>query len=112
MLLRSHRELAVPRPTLYIPNEQFGIPAGRLAIRTTADAGFVATVVTDAVRAADPALRVTRVAADADYLRVPLARPRFNTPLLTVFAAAPSPPPGCRPGAPRAWDPIEVLRAE
>jgi putative ABC transport system permease protein len=83
-----YRELTVPRPTLYIPAEQFGISAGRLAIRASADTGFVATVVGDAVRAVDPGIRVTRVAPYADYLRVPLAWPRFNTLLLAVFATA------------------------
>jgi predicted permease len=83
-----YRELAVPRPTLYIPAEQFGITAGRLAIRTAAPTGFVAGVVSDVMKAADPAVRVTRVAPYAEYLRAPLAWPRFNTLLLAVFAAA------------------------
>jgi putative ABC transport system permease protein len=83
-----YRELAVPRPTLYIPNEQFGIAASRFAIRATATAGFVASIVNDAVRSADPAMRLVRVAPYADYLRQPLAWPRFNTLLLAVFAGA------------------------
>lgn len=83
-----YRELAAPRPTLYIPAEQFGNSAGRLAIRTSADAGFVATVVGDVVRAADPGVQVTRVASYAEHMRVPLAWPRFNTLLLGVFAAS------------------------
>jgi ABC-type antimicrobial peptide transport system permease subunit len=40
------------------------------------------------MKAADPAVRVTRVAPYAEYLRAPLAWPRFNTLLLAVFAAA------------------------
>lgn len=83
-----YRELVTPRPTLYIPAEQFMNSAGRLAIRTTAAPAFVAGVVADAVRAADPTVRVTRIAPYADYLRGPLAWPRFNTLLLVVFAAA------------------------
>jgi putative ABC transport system permease protein len=83
-----YRELTVARPTLYIPAEQFGITAGRLAIRATAAPAVVATVVADAVRAADQAIRVTRVASYADYMRVPLAWPRFNALLLVVFAGA------------------------
>jgi len=83
-----YRELITPRPTLYIPAEQFMNSAGRLAIRTTAAPAFVAGVVADAVRAVDPTVRVTRIAPYADYLRVPLAWPRFNTLLLVVFAAA------------------------
>jgi predicted permease len=83
-----YRELATPRPTLYIPAAQFMNSAGRLAIRTTTTPAFVAGVVQDAVRAVDPTVRVTRIATYADYLRVPLAWPRFNALLLAVFAAA------------------------
>ena len=83
-----YRELAVPRPTLYIPNEQFGISATRLAIRTTATPGFVAGVVDEAVRTADRDVRVVRVASYSDYLRQPIAWPRFNALVLTVFAGA------------------------
>jgi predicted permease len=83
-----YRELATPRPTLYVPAGQFMISGGRLAIRTTAAPAFVAGVVGDAVRAVDPAVRVTRIAPYAEYLRVPLAWPRFNALLLAVFAAA------------------------
>jgi putative ABC transport system permease protein len=83
-----YRELVTPRPTLYIPAEQFMNSAGRLAIRTMTTPAFVAGVVADAVQAVDPAVRVTRIARYADYLRVPLAWPRFNTLLLAVFAAA------------------------
>lgn len=84
-----YRDLATPRPTLYIPTGQFGVAAaGRMAIRTTAPPAFVAGVVRDAVRAADPGVRVTRVASFAEHLRAPLAWPRFNALLLGVFAAA------------------------
>jgi putative ABC transport system permease protein len=83
-----YRELATPRPTLYVPAEQFMISGGRLAIRTASPPAFVAGVVTGAVRAVDPAVRVTRVAPFAEYLRVPLAWPRFNALLLGVFAVA------------------------
>ena len=64
-----YRELATPRPTLYVPAEQLLISGGRLAIRTAAAPEFVARVVGDAVRATDPTVRVTRVAPYAEYLR-------------------------------------------
>ena len=83
-----YRELATPRPTLYVPAEQFIISGGWLAIRTAGTPAFVADVVGDAVRAVDPAVRVTRIAPYAEYLRVPLAWPRFNALLLGVFATA------------------------
>ena len=83
-----YRELATPRPTLYIPAKQFMDSARMLAIRTAAPPELVAGVVREAVRAADPAVRVTRIAPYSEYLRVPLAWPRFNTLLLVVFAGA------------------------
>jgi predicted permease len=81
-----YRELVIPRPTLYVPAEQFIVSGGRLAIRTTAAPAFVGGVVRDVVRATDPTVRVTRVAPYAEYLRKPLAWPRFNALLLGVFA--------------------------
>src|SRR5262249_6331799 len=83
-----YRELATPRPTVYVPAEQFMVTADRLAIRTSAPAAQLAGPVRDAVRAVDPAVRVLRVAPYAEYLRAPLAWPRFNALLLTVFATA------------------------
>ena len=83
-----YRVLATPRPTLYVPAEQLMIAAGKLAIRTGASPGFVAGVVRDAVRAVAPEVRVLRVWPYAEYLRRPLASPRFNALLLGAFAAA------------------------
>lgn len=83
-----YRELVVPRPTLYIPAAQFPSTNGRLALRTSADSALVARVVAESVRSIDPTVRVIRIASYADYLRVPLAWPRFNTLLLVVFATA------------------------
>jgi putative ABC transport system permease protein len=59
-----------------------------LAIRTSLDDALVAGHVRDIVRAADPAVRVRNVARYTDFLRAPLAWPRFNTMLLTIFAAS------------------------
>jgi putative ABC transport system permease protein len=83
-----YRELARPRPTLYLPADQFMVAAGRLAIRTAAGPAFTATVVRDSVRAVDSSVRVLRVAPYRDYLQKPLAWPRFNALLLGVFAVA------------------------
>jgi predicted permease len=83
-----YRELATPRPTLYVPAEQFMITAGRLAIRTAATPGFVAGAVRDVVRSIAPDVRVLRVSPYAEYLRRPLAAPRFNALLLVAFATA------------------------
>jgi putative ABC transport system permease protein len=83
-----YRELATPRPTLYVPAQQLMITAGRLAIRTAATPGFVAGAVRDAVRTVAPDVRVLRVSPYSEYLRRPLATPRFNALLLGAFAAA------------------------
>jgi predicted permease len=82
-----YRDLATPRPTLYVPAEQFMISAERLAVRGTAALAAVAGVVGDIVRSVDPTASVTRVASYAEYQRGPLAWPRFNALLLAVLGA-------------------------
>jgi predicted lysophospholipase L1 biosynthesis ABC-type transport system permease subunit len=83
-----YRELRTPRPSLYVPAEQFMITAPRLVIRTSATAGFAAGAVRDAVKAVDPSVRVLRVAPYTDFMQRPLAAPRFNALVLLVFAAS------------------------
>lgn len=83
-----YRELATPRPTLYIPAAQFPSLNPRLAIRTSADTAHISRVVAESVRAVDPNVGVMSVASFNDYLRVPLAGPRFNTLLLVIFGGA------------------------
>jgi putative ABC transport system permease protein len=83
-----YRELARPRPTLYLPAAQFVDTAQRLVVRTTAPAGLVAAGIRAQVRAADPAVHVLRVAGFEAFRAQPLARPRFNARLLAIFASA------------------------
>ena len=83
-----YRELATPRPTLYVPVEQFFTAASTLAIRSSSSLPAMAGVVRDRVRDVDPEVRVSRVASYADHMRRPLAWPRFNALLLGVFAVA------------------------
>lgn len=83
-----YRELATPRPTLYVPTVQFPGASPRLAIRATADEALVSRVVADSARSIDRAVRVVRITSFGDYLRLPLAWPRFNTLLLAIFATA------------------------
>jgi putative ABC transport system permease protein len=83
-----YRVLDTPRPTLYVPADQLMIAAGKLAIRSPASPEFVAGAVREAVRAVAPQVRVLRVSPYSDYLRRPLAAPRFNALLLGAFAAA------------------------
>ena len=83
-----YRELRTPRPSLYVPAEQLMVTAPRLVIRTSAAPGFAAGVVREAVRAVDPSVRVLRVAPYTDFMRRPLASPRFNALVLLVFATS------------------------
>ena len=81
-----YRELREPRPTLYLPAEQFIISAQMLVVRSAAPLTRVSSMVRDRLRRVDPDVRVMRVAPFAELLDGPLARPRFNAFLIVVFA--------------------------
>jgi putative ABC transport system permease protein len=81
-----YRELPEPRPTLYLPAEQFIVAARMLVIRTSAPLAEVAALARARVRSVDPDVRVMRVAPFAELLGKPLARPRFNAGLISCFA--------------------------
>jgi putative ABC transport system permease protein len=83
-----YRELPIPRPTLYLPAEQFLAAADRLVLRTTSPLALVAASVRERVRAVDPAVQVTQVEPFRQLLEGPLARPRFNALLIGVFGVA------------------------
>jgi predicted permease len=83
-----YRELAEPRATLYLPAEQFLVTAQRLVLRTSAALEFVAGLARERVRAVDPDVQVMAVAPFAEMLKRPLARPRFNAVVLSIFGAA------------------------
>ena len=83
-----YRELASPRPTLYLPAAQFQMSATMLVLRTTAPLEFLAAQARDRVRDVDPDVQVMRVAPFTEMLNRPLARPRFNAFLLSVFGIA------------------------
>jgi ABC-type antimicrobial peptide transport system permease subunit len=83
-----YRELAHPRPTMYVPAMQFIAAARTLVVRTTAPRAWVAEVARARVAAADPEVHVLSVASFAEHLAKPLARPRFNAILLGLFGAA------------------------
>jgi putative ABC transport system permease protein len=83
-----YRELAVPRATLYVPAEQFVSAADMLVVRTDSPLSAVAGLVREQIRAVDPNVQVTQVAAFREFLQGPLARPRFNAFLIGVFGMA------------------------
>jgi putative ABC transport system permease protein len=80
-----YRELARPRPTLYVPAPQFLVTAQLLVLRTTAPLELAASVTRESVKAIDPSVQVMRIAPFEAMLDGPLARPRFNAFLLGVF---------------------------
>ncbi len=83
-----YRELIVPRPTLYLPAQQFIVAAWMLAVRTNAPLAAVAHVVRDRIHAVDAGVQVMRIAPFTELLERPLARPRFNAFLIAVFGVA------------------------
>jgi putative ABC transport system permease protein len=86
--MTRYRELARPRPTLYMPAAQFQMTAQMLIVRTSARETAVASLVRDRIKGVDPDVRVLRVAPFARMLDAPLARPRFNAFVLSVFGIA------------------------
>jgi putative ABC transport system permease protein len=83
-----YRDLTRPRPTLYLPAAQFQMTAQMLALRTTASLDLISSLARDRVQAVDPDVHVIRVAHFTEMLDEPLARPRFNAFLLSVFGIA------------------------
>ncbi|MBA2304976.1 MAG: ABC transporter permease [Acidobacteria bacterium] len=83
-----YRELARPSATLYLPAAQFQMTAEMLVLRTTASLDLVMSVSRERVRAVDPDVQVMRLAPFAEMLERPLARPRFNAFLLSIFGVA------------------------
>jgi putative ABC transport system permease protein len=83
-----YREVVTPRPTLYLPAAQFQMTATMLVLRTTSSLELIASLARDRVRTVDRDVQVMRVAPFAEMLSRPLARPRFNAFLLSVFGIA------------------------
>jgi putative ABC transport system permease protein len=82
-----YRDLTSVRPSIYVPYEQ-GIPVSPsyLAVRTTTPA-TVATAIRHAVSDLEPGATVVTLTPLPQLLVAPLARPRFQTALVGVFAA-------------------------
>jgi putative ABC transport system permease protein len=83
-----YRELTDPRPTLYLPSEQFIVSARTLVMRTDAPLALVASAARERVRHVDPDVQVVEIAPFAALLDAPLARPRFNAFLIGAFGVA------------------------
>ncbi len=83
-----YRNLADSQPTLYVPAAQMIDAAQTLAIRTSADAALVASVARERVHAIDSTVGVMSVTPFSQRMAEPLARPRFNAFVLTLFGLA------------------------
>jgi predicted permease len=83
-----YRELARPRPTLYLPAAQFQVTAGMFVLRTTSPLELVAGAAREQIRRVDPNVHVVQVSPYARLLDRPLRRPRFNALLLGIFSGA------------------------
>jgi len=83
-----YRELTMPRPTLYLPDQQFIVAAWMFVVRTGAPLEVVSRVARARVAAVDPEVQVMRVAPLTELLERPLARPRFNAFLIAAFGVA------------------------
>lgn len=83
-----YRTLTAPRPTLYLPAAQFQMTATNLVLRTTASLELLTSLAADRIRAVEPDVRLMRVVPFAEMLDRPMARPRFNAFLLSIFGMA------------------------
>jgi len=85
-----YRELAAAPPSVYIPFRQAhdadGLLPRYVAIRSAVPAGVMIQAVRSAARQVDPAVLVLDAEPVGRLLAAPLARPRFDTLLLSGFA--------------------------
>jgi predicted permease len=83
-----YRELAEPRPTLYLPAEQFIVAAQTLVVRTSGPVAAISALARSRLAAIDPDVQIVRIVPFAQLLDAPLARPRFNAFLIAFFGGA------------------------
>ena len=76
-----------PRPSYYVPQNQVPFNQMTVVVRTTSDPHSVITAVTKEVGALDKDLPLFGVKTMEEYLAASVAAPRFNTTLLSIFAA-------------------------
>jgi predicted permease len=80
-----YRELAVARPTVYLPAAQSLVTAETMAVRTTLPLAAVAALARERLRPLDPPMGVSGVVPFRDLRARPLVRPRFNAFLIGLF---------------------------
>jgi putative ABC transport system permease protein len=84
-----YREFRTARPTVYFPLQQlpFPFPPTMIVVRTAADPVAMAATLRRTVAAIDRDLVVASTSTMTALLDAPLAQPRLNARLLTLFAA-------------------------
>jgi putative ABC transport system permease protein len=70
---------AAPIPTVYLPFEQFSLPYGSIAVRTTAAAEGIVPVIRERLRKINPAVPLTDFQMLDDRVTESLREPRFYT---------------------------------
>ena len=76
-----------PKPAYYMPQSQVPFTQLIVVARTTNDPHALITSANREVSAIDPELPVFGVKTMAEYIAASVAAPRFNTTLLSIFAA-------------------------
>lgn len=84
--VRYEKLIEQPEPTSYFPHPELTYPFMTLVIRTDGDPAGLAPAVQREVRALDPEQPISDVRTMSQVMAQTVARARFNTVLLTVFA--------------------------
>ena len=74
-------------PSLFVPLAQRTMRAVKVVVRTTGDPASIASAIPPAIRVVDRDLAIADLAPLTDLVARSMARPRFYTGLLTLFAA-------------------------
>jgi putative ABC transport system permease protein len=74
------------QPTVYWPQHSWGFNFGALVARTTVEPASLAPAIMRAIHSIDPEVAISDVRTMEDVLWRSIARPRFNTLLLTTLA--------------------------
>jgi predicted permease len=85
VLQRSPAEPAVPM--LFVPFAQRTIRSVKIVVRATGDPAALATAIRTEIRALDPDLAIADITPMRQLVMRSMARPRFYTSLLSLFAA-------------------------
>ncbi|MGQ0733801.1 MAG: ADOP family duplicated permease [Acidobacteriota bacterium] len=85
--VRHHGFTGEPRPEMILPYRQFQFGGMTIAVRSRLERTVLATALTQAVRAIDSQLPVSRLRTMDEFLSDSVTQPRFTTLLLGVFAA-------------------------